>query len=86
MTDPMKATVVAHPNVALVKYWGKRDARLILPYQSSLSVTVAPLSVRTTVEFRPTLRSQRDDAAAKGQEGRKKIFDGLLQRLDEEAS
>jgi diphosphomevalonate decarboxylase len=47
-----KATCVAHPNIALVKYWGKRDERLILPYQSSLSVTLAPLSVRTTVEFR----------------------------------
>ncbi len=47
----MKATAVAHPNIALVKYWGKRDERLILPHQSSLSVTLAPLSVTTTVEF-----------------------------------
>ncbi|MFN0061359.1 MAG: diphosphomevalonate decarboxylase [Myxococcaceae bacterium] len=46
-----KATAVAHPNIALVKYWGKRDERLILPHQSSLSVTLAPLSVTTTVEF-----------------------------------
>ena len=29
---------------------------------------------------------QRDDAAAKGQAGRQKIFDGLLSRLDEAAS
>jgi integrase len=36
----------------------------------------------TTIEFRPTLRAQRDDAEAKGQLGRKKIFDGLLERLD----
>jgi integrase len=40
----------------------------------------------TTIEFHPTLQRQRDDAAAKGQEGRRKIFDGLLQRLEEEAS
>ncbi len=40
----------------------------------------------TTIEFKPTLRRQRDDAADKGQVGRQKIFDGLLQRLDEEAS
>ncbi|HZA49452.1 MAG TPA: diphosphomevalonate decarboxylase [Myxococcaceae bacterium] len=53
MTAPVKATAVAHPNIALVKYWGKRDQRLILPHQSSLSITIAPLSVRTTVEFRP---------------------------------
>jgi diphosphomevalonate decarboxylase len=47
----MKATATAHPNIALVKYWGKRDEALILPHQSSLSVTLAPLSVTTTVEF-----------------------------------
>jgi diphosphomevalonate decarboxylase len=53
VTTLHKATAVAHPNIALVKYWGKRDERLILPHQSSLSVTLAPLSVTTTVEFRP---------------------------------
>jgi integrase len=36
----------------------------------------------TTIEFRPTLQAQRDDAADKGQIGRQKIFDGLLHRLD----
>ena len=47
----MKATAKAHPNIALVKYWGKRDERLILPHQSSLSITLGPLSIVTTVEF-----------------------------------
>ena len=40
----------------------------------------------TTLEFRPTLQRQRDDAATKGQVGRQKVFDGLLARLEEEAS
>ena len=40
----------------------------------------------TTVEFKPTLQRQRDDAAGKGQIGRQKIFDGLLARLEENAS
>jgi integrase len=40
----------------------------------------------TTVEFKPTLLKQRDDALSKGQVGRQKIFDGLLERLDEDAS
>ena len=39
----------------------------------------------TTVEFRPTLERQRQDAASKGQVGRQKIFDGLLQRLESDA-
>ena len=40
----------------------------------------------TTIEFRPTLQAQRDDAQNKGQVARQKIFDGLLERLDNEAS
>ena len=40
----------------------------------------------TTVEFKPTLRRQRDDAKAKGQVGRERIFNGLLERLDDQAS
>jgi integrase len=41
---------------------------------------------QTTIEFRPTLEMQRDDAAAKGQVGRQKVFDGILERLDTQAS
>jgi site-specific recombinase XerD len=41
---------------------------------------------QTTHEFRPTLERQRDDAAEKGQVGRLKIFDGLLTRLEQQAS
>ncbi len=41
---------------------------------------------QTTIEFRPTLQRQRDDAADKGQLGRQKVFDGLLERLDLTAS
>ncbi|MGW2866013.1 hypothetical protein [Streptomyces sp. NPDC001205] len=40
----------------------------------------------TTIESRPTLELQRDDAAAKGQVAHEQIFDGLVSRLDGEAS
>jgi site-specific recombinase XerD len=40
----------------------------------------------TTIEHRPTLQRQRDDAANKGQIGRQKLFDGILHRLDHQAS
>ena len=40
----------------------------------------------TTIEFRPTLQRQRDDADSKGQIGRRNLFDGLLARLEGEAS
>lgn len=51
LAPAVKATATAHPNIALVKYWGKRNEKLILPHQSSLSVTLGPLSVTTSVEF-----------------------------------
>ncbi|MGW1507090.1 hypothetical protein ACWCQW_53460 [Streptomyces mirabilis] len=40
----------------------------------------------TTIEFRLTLERRRDDAATKGQVAPEQIFDGLLSRLDGEAS
>ncbi|WEV53137.1 diphosphomevalonate decarboxylase [Bifidobacterium sp. ESL0704] len=46
-----KATAVANANIALIKYWGKADERLIIPRASSLSLTLEGLSTRTTVEF-----------------------------------
>lgn len=54
----MKATPVtarACANIALVKYWGKRDARLNLPAAGSLSLTLAALVTETTVAFDPAL-------------------------------
>ena len=40
----------------------------------------------TTAEFRRTLQGQRDDATANGQVGRQKTFEGLLSRLERDAS
>jgi diphosphomevalonate decarboxylase len=45
------ATAVAHPNIALCKYWGKRDRALNLPATPSLSLTLAPYETRTTVNW-----------------------------------
>ena len=47
----MRATAMAHPNVALIKYWGKRVADGNLPAVGSLSVTLGALRTETTVEF-----------------------------------
>lgn len=47
------ATVTARScaNIALVKYWGKRDAELNLPAAGSLSMTLASLVTETSVTF-----------------------------------
>jgi len=47
----IKATAIANANVALVKYWGKRDKDLLLPKNGSISVTLDGVSAKTTVEF-----------------------------------
>jgi len=50
--EPARAcTAIAGTNIALVKYWGKRDAALNLPATGSLSLTLAELGTRTTVRF-----------------------------------
>jgi diphosphomevalonate decarboxylase len=53
MTD--RATAVAHPNIALAKYWGKREDGHNLPAVPSLSVTLAGMATTTTVAFDPGL-------------------------------
>jgi diphosphomevalonate decarboxylase len=65
-----KATAVANPNIALVKYWGKADQALNLPANPSVSMNLAALTTVTTVEFRPGLRVDAvaiDDRPAVGQ-------------------
>jgi len=47
----MKASARAQPNIALVKYWGKRDLARNLPAVSSLSVTLEDLWTKTSVSF-----------------------------------
>ncbi|MDQ0585865.1 diphosphomevalonate decarboxylase [Streptomyces rishiriensis] len=47
------ATAVAHPNIALVKYWGKRDERLFLPRTDSLSMTLDIFPTTTRVRLAP---------------------------------
>ncbi|MGH8321636.1 MAG: diphosphomevalonate decarboxylase [Gammaproteobacteria bacterium] len=46
-----QATAQAQPNIALIKYWGKRNAALNLPATGSLSVTLDSLWTRTQVRF-----------------------------------
>ncbi|WDO11227.1 diphosphomevalonate decarboxylase (plasmid) [Streptomyces murinus] len=47
------ATAVAHPNIALVKYWGKRDEELVLPLADSLSMTLDVFPTTTSVQLAP---------------------------------
>jgi len=58
-SNELKATAKANTNIALIKYWGKRDEKLILPMNSSLSITLDNFYTITTVEFKEELKEDK---------------------------
>ena len=80
MTSSIKASrAIAHSNIALVKYWGKRegsDPELNLPAVGSLSMTLGEL--RSVTEIRPAQldRFVLDDEAVSGKPA-SKVFEQL---------
>lgn len=54
-----EAVAVAHPNVALSKYWGKREGQGNVPAVPSLSVTLEGLATRTRVTWRSDVGRDR---------------------------
>ncbi|XP_078443463.1 diphosphomevalonate decarboxylase 2-like [Wolffia australiana] len=57
----LTATGRSPTNIAVIKYWGKRDEALILPVNDSISVTLDPdhLSATTTVAVSPSFDRDR---------------------------
>jgi len=47
---------IAHPNFALIKYWGKSDASNNLPDMSSISITIDTLFSTAKVSYDSTLK------------------------------
>ena len=58
-------TAIAHPNIALVKYWGKQNHILNYPASPSLSITLDSLITKTKVsastETRLLLNGKRNE-------------------------
>lgn len=59
-------SAIAHPNIALAKYWGKRQGEGNYPAVPSLSITLAGMETRTRVRFQEGLH--RDRFVLDGQE------------------
>ncbi|CAN6566901.1 unnamed protein product [Malus baccata var. baccata] len=57
----LMVTAQTPTNIAVIKYWGKRDEKLILPVNDSISVTLDPahLCTTTTVSVSPTFDQDR---------------------------
>ena len=47
----MQATAIAQPNIALIKYWGKRDLALNLPAVGSISITLDALQTQVSIDL-----------------------------------
>ncbi len=54
-----RATAIASPNIAFIKYWGNRDPALRLPANASLSMTLSNLQTNTTVIFDDRLEADQ---------------------------
>ena len=52
----MKAKVRAHANIALIKYWGKKNEAYKIPYQSSISLTLDQFYTETEVIYDENLK------------------------------
>ena len=51
----MNATAIAHPNIALIKYWGDLLPELHIPANGSISMNLQELQTQTTVSFSASL-------------------------------
>lgn len=79
-------TAIGTPNIALVKYWGKRDVGLNLPYNSSLSMTLdESLNTKTSVLVSDRLQSDTiyiDGAQQKFDDAKEEKFALLAEVLN----
>ncbi|XP_044065447.1 diphosphomevalonate decarboxylase isoform X4 [Siniperca chuatsi] len=68
MDKPHIVTCTAPVNIAVIKYWGKRNEELILPINSSLSVTLHQDQLKTTTTVASSRSFQEDQIWLNGKE------------------
>lgn len=56
----IECTVTAPVNIAVIKYWGKRDTKLLLPTNSSLSLTLSQDHLQSKTTIRASLLYSKD--------------------------
>lgn len=60
------SSALAHPNIAIIKYWGNRNELLRLPSNGSISMNLEGLETITSVIFDDSLK--KDEITINGQE------------------
>ncbi|KAI3995130.1 hypothetical protein MKX01_031932 [Papaver californicum] len=64
----LMVTVQSPTNIAVIKYWGKRDETLILPINDSISVTLDPDHLCTTTTVAVSPKFEKDQMWLNGKE------------------
>jgi len=79
------STAIAHPNIALIKYWGNQDDELRIPSNGSISINLAGLETRTTVTFDPSYTNDtlliNGDYAEQSAQERVRAFLDIVRRM-----
>ncbi len=76
----LRVTAAAHPNLALVKYWGNADHALNIPMNNSISVNLGGATTTTTVAFDAALGA--DVVRIDGREAGGKAYHRVVRHLD----
>ncbi len=77
-----KATAIAHPNLAFLKYWGKRDSTLNIPINNSISMNLDAVQTVTTVEFNAAFANDEVVVLEQGGGGRARFDQRVSKHLD----
>ena len=82
-----KSSSLSHPNIAFIKYWGNRDNALRIPANGSISMNLASLETRTTVEAGPDFQSDSLTLNGRKETGtaleRVQVFMGMLREMSD---
>lgn len=75
----MKATAKAPANIAFIKYWGRKDEKLRLPANDSISMNLSGVFTITTVEFSDECKEDKIQLQGKelGEKEKERISDHL---------
>lgn len=76
----MKTTAKAYSNVALVKYWGKKDDKLRLPMNNSISMTTDAHGATVTVDF--SEEYVKDTAVINEQEATGNVLERTIKHIE----
>ena len=76
----MHSEAIAHPNIALIKYWGNREDALRIPANGSISLTLGGLENRMSVRFDDRLDS--DSLIINGEPAEPEMIDRASAHLD----